>query len=61
MEETLEHEDHSPFVMQESQYDSQQFESDFDQRTVLSTGAFPVPSDIPTNCSYDYNILQNIK
>ena len=61
MEEKPEHKAHSPFVIQDSQDDSQPTASDIDQRTVLSTAAFAVPSDIPTNCSYDYNILQNIK
>ena len=75
MEEKPEHEAHSQFVTQDSQDDtrptephsqfviqddSQPTESDIDHRTVLSTAAFPVPSDIPTNCSYDYNILQNV-
>ena len=61
MEEKPEHEAHSQFVIQDSQYDSHLTEPDFDQHTVLSTAAFPVPSDIPTTCSYDYEILQNIK
>ena len=75
MEEKPEHEAHSQFVTQDSQDDtrptepysqfviqddSQPTESDIDHRNVLSTAAFPVPSDIPTNCSYDYNILQNV-
>ena len=46
-------------MIQDSQEDSQPTESD--QHTVLSTAAFSVPTGIPTNCSYDYNILQNIK
>ena len=74
MEEKPEHEAHSQFVTQDSQDDtrpaephslfvvqySQPTESDIDHRTVLSTAAFPVPSDIPTNCPYDYKILQNV-
>ena len=54
-------EPHSQFVIQDSQYDSHLTEPDIDQHTVLSTASFPVPSDIPTTCSYDYEILQNIK
>ena len=50
-------------VVQVLHEDSQPTESDFNKDTVLSTfsATFPVPTHNSTYCSYDYNILQNIK
>ena len=49
-------------VLQVSQENSQPTESDSDQAIVVSTvsATFPFPTNNPSYCSYDYNILQNI-
>ena len=61
MDEKPENEANSQFVIHDSQDDSRASEYDIDQRTVLSTAAFRVPSDIQTHCSYGYKVLQNMK
>ena len=50
-------------VLQVSQEHSQPTESDSDQAIVVSTvsATFPFPTNNPSYCSYDYNILQNIR
>ena len=50
-------------VLQVSQEDFQPTESDSDQAIVVSTvsATFPCPTNNPSYCSYDYNILQNIR
>ena len=60
MEEKPENEANSQFVIHDSQDDSRASEYDIDQRTVLSTAAFRVPSDIQTHGSYGYKVLQNM-
>ena len=63
MEETDKHDTQAADVVQVSQEDYQPSKSYFNQYTVLSTASatFPVPATNSTYCSYDYNILQNIK
>ena len=50
-------------VLQVSQENSQPTESDSDQAIVVSTvsATFQFPTNNPSYCSYDYNILQNIR
>ena len=50
-------------VLQVSQENSQPIESDIDQDIVLSTvsATFPFPANHLTYCSYDYQILKNIR
>ena len=50
-------------VLKVSQENSQPTESDSDQAIVVSTvsATFPFPTNNPSYCSYDYNILQNIR
>ena len=50
-------------VLQVSQEDPQQTESDIDHDTILSTvsATVPFPTNNPTYCSDDYNTLQNIR
>ena len=65
MEETDKHDIQAAVVVQVSQEDSQPTKSYFNQDAVLSTASatatFSVPTNNSTYCSYDYNILQNIK
>ena len=63
MEETDKHDIQAAVVVQVSQEDSRPTESDFNQDTVLSTFSptFTVPTNNSTYCSYDVDILQNIK
>ena len=60
MEEKDKHDAHSEVVSHE---DSRPAESDINQYIVTYTASstFPVPADNPTYCSYDYQIVRNIK
>ena len=63
MEETDKRAIQAAVVVQLSQEGSRPTESAFNQATILSTfsATFPVPTNNSTFCSYDYNILQNVK
>ena len=60
MEEKNKHDAHSEVFSRE---DSQPAESDINQYIVTYTASstFPVPADNPTHCSYDYQIVRNMK
>ena len=62
MEEKHKDDVHAEVFLQVPQEDSQPTKSGVNQDTVLSNvTTFPVTADNPSYCSYDWNILQNIK
>ena len=62
MEEEDKDDVHAEVFLQVPQEDYQPTESGVNQDTVSNaTTTFPVPVDNPNYCSYDWNVLQNIK
>ena len=61
MEEEDQDDVHAEVFLQVPQEESQPTESGVNQDTVSNATTFPVPVDNPNNCSYDWNVLQNIK